>query len=586
MPRPMDLALMHRLAQADGTMGSAQARQRDALRRTMQHGGFGGPPAPYGASPKRASGDVVLEATGSPLLATAAHSIQPGNILRGLGDLGQAAGDYAVRSGSSAGLPPELTGALATGAELIADPTNLIPGGKPAIAAKTGIGALAAGLAGAGSIKRFDDLGRGGGGELAEIIQKKLGEGGSNKGTIGSERMRNVRFRGGRERAEFPGIYGSPEEMVAAVPVAPESENLSRLFDTTRKELSEITLGRDSSPGGWTDVADARAKGLWLPPGTPANPKGSAAAQRIMTPSNENRLVDLWEAARTQRPELYEGMTGWYASDPMYQRMVELMGPEEAAKEFLRREPLVAMASAGSDVNLELNRGTRAAWLANQGRFDEFEKYGGAPGRFASQLSEPELAGLQGHPYHTTAHTQPMRSLLDSGRESKEAKVPSYARAWHPTESRASGEFGFQSHLPVGDAHWSRLVGLADVRKNKAYAQSASLPEMLTLGPWYDQLARQAGLTGVPGQALHWGIAGPQTGVQTPVGAPKLELVADAIAKAARERGLPPEYVRDQYLMGETSIGNIDPSLLMGMGAAGAGAAAAPFAYNYFNEER
>ena len=61
---------------------------------------------PFQSAPKGITGDAVLGATGSPLLATAAHSLQPSNVLQGLGDFGRAAGDAAMRGTVNAGAPP------------------------------------------------------------------------------------------------------------------------------------------------------------------------------------------------------------------------------------------------------------------------------------------------------------------------------------------------------------------------------------------------------------------------------------------------------------------------------------------------
>ena len=58
------------------------------------------------------------------------------------------------------------------------------------------------------------------------------------------------------------------------------------------------------------------------------------------------------------------------------------------------------------------------------------------------------------------------------------------------------------------------------------------------------------GLESVPAQARAWGTFAPFTGVDTPVGAPKLELIAEKIMQTARQTGKSPEEVRDAYLMG------------------------------------
>jgi hypothetical protein len=85
---------------------------------------------------------------------------------------------------------------------------------------------------------------------------------------------------------------------------------------------------------------------------------------------------------------------------------------------------------------------------------------------------------------------------------------------------------------------------------------------MSQLGPWWrDRIANKVGLESVPAQALAWGTFAKQTGVDTPVGAPKLELLAQQIAKAAKRMGVSPETARDLILTGKAHAG------LIGQGA-------------------
>jgi hypothetical protein len=60
-----------------------------------------------------------------------------------------------------------------------------------------------------------------------------------------------------------------------------------------------------------------------------------------------------------------------------------------------------------------------------------------------------------------------------------------------------------------------------------------------------------ADLESVPAQAILWGLYGPQTGVTTAVGAPKLELLARGIMETARRLGISPEKARDLVLTGK-----------------------------------
>jgi hypothetical protein len=103
-------------------------------------------------------------------------------------------------------------------------------------------------------------------------------------------------------------------------------------------------------------------------------------------------------------------------------------------------------------------------------------------------------------------------------------------------------------------------------------AASASVPEMVSLGPWWkEKVAREAGLESVPAQAVVWGAGRNATGVTSPIGAPKLELLSQQIEKAAARMGVSPETARDMIIAGKAHAGFADPRLLAG---AGAGAAA------------
>jgi hypothetical protein len=360
------------------------------------------------------------------------------------------------------------------------------------------------------------------------------------------------------QRMAFPGIYKRPDEIAqeASQMVAPENPMLKRLFGVTRDDLYEMSRSRT---GNIEPVL----------PGAAANPKGSAAAESVMNRRNENRLLNtLGEAEK--HPDLYKGMVGWYVMDPAFQRLKQLVGEEEAIRQYSRFNNLSGMASPGSDVLTEFNRGTAANWLANEGRFDDFLKYGGMPAAARTGSFPDDMRAVMGHPYHKTAQATPMQKYLAKGElEMSSPKVPMYIQASGVPET------GFQTRMPVGDAHWSRAVGLGDTRTNQAFGASVSNPEMSQLGPWWrDRIAAKAGLDSVPAQALAWGTFAKQTGVDTPVGAPKLELLSQQIEKAAKRMNVSPETARDLILTGKAHAGFVDPALL-GTLAAGAGGAAA-----------
>jgi len=352
------------------------------------------------------------------------------------------------------------------------------------------------------------------------------------------------------ERIAYPGIYSNPRELVqeAANRVAPESPLLKQLFGVTREDLFDISQ-QGTRAGNITDV----------PFKTAANPKGAAHASQVMNPRNVQRLQDIVGEAK-QQPELYKGMASWYTMDPLYKRFVDIYGPDRAIGEYNKFNTLTGMSSPGSEVLTELNRGTAANMMDTAGRFAEFRKYGGLPEHKRKSDFPSELVGVTGHPYHKTAQSGPMEKYLETGLlDMGSAKVPSYIHASGVPET------GFQTQWPVGDAHWSRLVGLPDVRgattkkgKESVPNASASVPEMVSLGPWFNQkIAQPMGMEAVPAQAVIWGAGSGATGVTSPIGAPKLELLAQQIGETARRLNITPEAARDLIIRGQAYAGGI-----------------------------
>lgn len=367
------------------------------------------------------------------------------------------------------------------------------------------------------------------------------------------------------QRTAYPGIYDDPRELVARAKVADEDPALKELFNVNRDDIWQISEeGRRK--GNMEDVPYRTAK----------NPKGAAAVEDITNPRNTRRVENIIEAAR-DRPELFNPMASWYVMDPAYQRLVELVGKERAPELYRKFNAMTGMASPGSEVLTEINRGTMALKLANEGRFGDFEKYGGVKLAKRGKDFPEDMQNIIPHPYHPTAQAGPMRKFVDSGElDMNSAKVPSYIGASGVPET------GFQTAFPVGDAHFSRLVGLPDVRGWKRSkegslipnAASASVPEMVGLTPWFRALAHRQELEAVPGQAVVWGGGSNATGVTSPIGAGKLELLAMQIKKAAKREGIPATEMRDRVLLGKAQAGEIDPKLLAMIGG-GSGAAAA-----------
>lgn len=333
---------------------------------------------------------------------------------------------------------------------------------------------------------------------------------------------------------EYPGIYGNPKDLVAeaASRVAPESPNLKKLFNVTRADLYEMGKNRVGNMEPTLATSEV--------------PRGSLATEGIMTPKNEQRLIDiLTEAGKHQG--LRHGMDAWYVMDPLYQHMVDKFGHEGAVKRYKVLNTLTGMASPGSEVPTEINRGMAAYYLHNQGRFEDFMKHAGKAENKRGADFPADIRDVMGHPYHSTSQAGPMQRYLQSGSiEMGTPKVPTYIPASGVPAT------GFQTTLPVPDAHFTRIIGMADTRKNMEPGASMKMPEYQQIAPWWkNKIASQVGLQSVPAQARIWGAGSGATGVSSPIGAPKLEMFADYIAHRAQRHGVKPEVALDRILGGQ-----------------------------------
>lgn len=379
---------------------------------------------------------------------------------------------------------------------------------------------------------------------LQKLEDLAMGFAGSTTGKVGNVRVKSTVKD--PLRMAFPGIYQRPDVIAAeaASRVAPESPNLKAIFGVTRDDLYEMGKGRKGNLPG--DL-----------PGAAAKPRGSEAAARVMTPKNERRLIDTMAEAE-KHPELVKGMDPWYVMDPLFQRMEQLLGRERAIEEYTKFNTLMGMASPGSEVLTEIPRGTAAYHLQKQGRFPDFFEFAGVPAKKRGATFPADILNVPGHMYHRTSQALPMQRYLETGELAMDSpKVPMYI------EASGVPQTGFQTATPVGDAHWSRAVGLADtrgkaMRKGEEIVPGASVtnPEMTMLAPWWrEEIAGKMGLESVPAQARAWGTFSGQTGVTTPIGAPKLELIADKIAETARRLGISLDKARDLVLTGEAYAG-------------------------------
>jgi hypothetical protein len=333
------------------------------------------------------------------------------------------------------------------------------------------------------------------------------------------------RFVVGAKNTSFPGVYKNPriiaEEAAARARTTPEDPALKEVFGVSRQDLYDI--GQQGRRKGNVSGDQVMA----IKPGA----RGSSTAAGAMNDPNAQRLVDtLTEGGKF--PELFTGMDAWYVGDPLYQKLAAEFGPVEAAKAFNNYRSFSGMASPGTAVPDEIIRGGAANTLAGMGRFRDFEKYAGKQGKRGSPL-DMLRADIPGHPYHKTAQALPMRNLVRSGEvEMGSPKVPLYINAFG---ADAPG-VRFQTDRPVPDAHFTRGVGVADMRSGKNPGRSMSMAEAQSFGPFFNErVAGPAGLQAVPAQARLWGLFSPQTGVaaESGVGAPKLELIARHIKRLA-----------------------------------------------------
>jgi len=342
------------------------------------------------------------------------------------------------------------------------------------------------------------------------------------------------------QRVFSPGIYRDPRIIAAEANarVAPEHPAMKKLFGVTRDDLYEISQ-QGRREGNITDP------GLFAPskPGS-----GSYAANAIMNPANAQRLTDaLTEAKRF--PDLAKGMIPWYVMDPAFQRMVELVGRDRAVAEYTKFNSMMTPFSASSDVMKEINRGTAARMMADRGQWNDFVKYGGMPVEKRGADFPPEMAGVIPHLRHESTHTPAVTRYLATGKHGygdDTVKIPLY------TQASGVPETGFQTRFAVPDAHFTRASGMADVRRNAGPGDFMGGSEYRTFSPWFRKnVAEASGLEAVPAQALMWGVFSPQTGVKTPIGAPKLELISQRIWERAHDLGIDPKKLRDMVLTGK-----------------------------------
>jgi hypothetical protein len=365
--------------------------------------------------------------------------------------------------------------------------------------------------------------------------------------------LRSEEFYGDASQRDYkPGVYKDPRVIAAeaAARTAAEHPALKSLFGVTRDDLWEI--GKRGTRQGNVDPETV----IWRP----AKERGSYAADAIMNPRNAQRQIDALVEAE-KYPQLTHGMDAWYVMDPLFEQMVKLVGKEQAIKDYPRFNATVTPFSSNSDVLTELNRGTAANMMARQGRFSEFAEFAGMPVESRGSNFPDILRDVKPHLRHGQ-HIPPVQRYLETG-----AHGYGQDTVKNPLYSLASGvpETGFQTRLPVPDAHLARASGISDVRKNASPGDYMGGSEYRSFGPWYrENVARPVGIEAVSAQGRQWGLYGPQTGVKTTVGAPKLELLSQLIWERAHRLGIDPAKLRDDVLTGKGHATWLLPAIAAG----------------------
>jgi hypothetical protein len=375
-------------------------------------------------------------------------------------------------------------------------------------------------------------LGYAGGGKAAQELIERAVRAAKVITSEGAPTVRNMV----RETPLYPDVYKNPRLLAeeAEGRVAKEDPILKQLWGVNREDIYDIAGNR---PGNVEPVL--------APP--PAKTRGiNYASEAVMVPENAERLKNILEAGY-EKPGLRKGMMPWYYMDPVYNRLEQMFGPEEAVNRYNLLNTSVSMMSPASNVKTEINRGLGAYHMALQGRFDDFVRGGGKPSAAPAGVIPPYMRDrMVGHLAHSTSQAGPLSKYMQTGKvEMESPKVPLYI------QSSGVPETGFQTKLPVPDAHYTRVVGMPDVRRTADPEVSMKMNEYRPVGHWFrEEVAKPMEMEAVPAQALMWGTGSGATGVDTAIGAPKLELLSQHIGDVAKHYRISPETARDLLLQG------------------------------------
>lgn len=326
----------------------------------------------------------------------------------------------------------------------------------------------------------------------------------------------------GRERIAFPKVYRDPRIIVneSAGRVSEESPLLKQLFGVDRYDLDAMT--REMPHNLATPYYVATRPPEYLP-----GLKGKANTQRIQ---------DILAIA--ENDPRFAGSYGWYQSEPLRQRFIELN--ENGAQDFDRFSQLGAALSPSTAVPKEIERSSVAYLMDKQGRLSDF-------------LDPRNMPKGYGHAYHTTAHNAGVRNILERGDfRPEQLKMAPKTRVYYGSRT------GENLDVPTADAHFVRGIGLADLRpatKADDFGSSISATELDPITQWYrGDVASPVGMRASPAQALQWNAMGTSTGVDTELGVPFLELLSRRIGDVAASERVRPSTVRDEFIRGERHL--------------------------------
>jgi hypothetical protein len=337
------------------------------------------------------------------------------------------------------------------------------------------------------------------------------------------------------ERMAFAGIYKPPAQIIAEAKARydeGDEQAMRRLFSVDRQSLDDLSQSRNHSN------LFMQPHAYYPPPGA----TGSAISDKVLTPSNMNRITNVAEAALDD-PQL-RLTRSWYEMQPLWDRMDQLGMSPEYQRMFNTR---VGLHSAGASPRSEINRGTSANWLAEAGRLGDYIDLAGVPEhQRVSMGNYPEdMLQIPGHAYHSTAHSKPLINLEASGQLwTDRHKVPTYVQATDPVLA--------DPRRPIADAHLARGVGYSDVRTGSAdnLFKELTTPEYGDFVPWWQRASEKVGMQPRDMQAMIWNTLGPQTGVRY-IGPSKLEMMSGQIMRTAARLGVSPETARDLVLTGK-----------------------------------